>query len=408
MKKYVFLTQSISGITGNQRYVSHKCKLLKENGWDVIVFWNYNISPVQLEHVKCFDNEKYIHHELKFYPSWFSERGRTKVIDRLASVIGDANQIVIESNKLELGAWGELLAQKLHCKHINFVTTEKIKINNKDTFDYCYSKLQRNEFFSINEAAIKYLFSNFITIEHPENYYWSAVAGVEVKEYVFPSFDNLPQADFTITSFGRRKEYFPYMLEELLHFISQLPDKKFNLFFLGDISNVAEIKEKLTLGNVNIGIYPKEVEVVPIQIFTKSDAVVATAGCAWLSAVNGGKTISMDVNRKIPLGYLLYTTLDSNTYSGKFENTKSLSEWLWSLLIEKEEFPLMKIQKTSHTFDYQMRFVDQYDFNYVDTSRVNEKMTRHDGIFKLLVKIGLFHVVEYFYFKRRGIKTIKR
>ena len=101
MKKYVFLTQSISGITGNQRYVNNKCKLLRENGWEVVVLWDYNISPVQLEHVKCFDNEKYIHHELKFYPYWFSRRGRNKVIDKLAAIIGDADQIVIESNKLE-------------------------------------------------------------------------------------------------------------------------------------------------------------------------------------------------------------------------------------------------------------------------------------------------------------------
>ena len=68
MKKYVFLTQSISGITGNQRYVNNKCRWLRQNGWEVLVFWNYNVSPVELEDVKCFDEKKYIHHELKFYP----------------------------------------------------------------------------------------------------------------------------------------------------------------------------------------------------------------------------------------------------------------------------------------------------------------------------------------------------
>lgn len=408
MKKYVFLTQSISGITGNQRYVNNKCKLLRELGWDVIVLWDYNISPVQLEYVKCFDNEKYIHHELKFYPSWYSPQRRKKIVDRLASVVGDADQIVIESNKLELGAWGELLAKKLHCKHINFVTTEKIQIQNKETFAYCFAKLQRHEFFTINEAAVKYLFSKFIEIEHPEDYYWSATAGVEVEEYPFPDFDNFPQADYTITSFGRTKGFFPYMLKEIKQFVSKYPDKQFNLFFLGGISNESEIREGVTANNTHVVISPHEVEVVPRQVFTKSDVVIAAAGCAWLSATNGCKTISMDVNRKKPLGLLLFTTLDSNTYSGKYENEKSLIEWLQAILIEKVVFNKMETKKSTRIFDFQMKFVDECDHVYIDSTKVNEPMTRHDRLYAFLIKIGLFHVVEYFYFKKRGVKIIWR
>lgn len=408
MKKYVFLTQSISGITGNQRYVNNKCKLLRENGWEVIVLWDYNISPVQLEHVKCFDSEKYIHHELKFYPIWFSERGRNKVLDRLVTIVGDADQIVIESNKLELGAWGELLAKKLHCKHINFVTTEKKRIRNKETFDYCYAKLMKNEFFTINEAAVKYLFSNYIEIDNPDNYYWSAMPGVEVEKYAFPVFDNLPKADFTITSFGRRKGYFPYMLEELKLFITHHSDKSFNLFFLGGINDEAEIKAVSSLKNAHVVIYPKEVKVVPQQLFIESDVVVASAGCAWLSAMNGGKTISMDVNRNKPLGLLLYTTLDTNTYSGAYENKKSLSEWLQTILIDKVDIKPIEDKIVLHDYKYQMQFVDNCDYNYIDTTHVKERMTKNDGLYGLLIKMGLFCVVEYFYFKKRGVKIIWR
>ena len=408
MKKYVFLTQSISGLTGNQRYVNNKCKLLREKGWEVIVLWDYNISPVELENVKCFDNKKYIHHELRFYPAWFSPRGREKVVDRLVSVIGNADQIVIESNKLELGAWGELLAKRLHCKHINYVTTEKKQIQNKATFDFCYSKLKKKEFFTITESAAKYLFSKFIKLEHPEDYYWCATPGVEVVEYNFPVFDNMPQADFTITLFGRRKGYFPYVLKELKQFIEQHPKNSFNIFFLGGVGEEIDIREVMEIKNVYLEIYPQEVIVVPRQIFTKSDVVVASAGCAWLSAKNGGKTISMDVNRNVPLGLLLYTTLESNTYSGKYQNDKSLSEWLQALLIEKVVYKLLETQRTPHAFDYQIQFIDQCDYTYIDSTKVNERMTQHDGLYAFLMKIGLFCIVEYFYFKRRGINIIKR
>ena len=408
MKKYVFLTEHLSGLTGSERYVNNKCKFLRENGWEVIVLWNYDIAHVQLEHIKCFDKKEFIHHELKFFPSWFSERGRKKVVDRLASVIGDADQIVIESSKLEIGAWGELLAEKIRCKHIIFVVTEKIKIENKNTFDFCYAKLKRKEFFTINDAAVKYLFSCFAEIEHSEDYYWNAMQGVDVKEYSFPSFDNLPQADFTITSFGRRKAYFPYMLDEIKNFILRYPEHSFNVFFLGDISNENEIKNRLSLENVNLTIQSKAVEVIPLQIFYKSNIIIATAGCAWLSGINGGKTISMDVNNNKPLGLLFYTTLDRNTYSGHYYNDKSLSEWLQIVLIDKVKFAPLKDHGIIHGFDYQMQYVNQCDYTYIDSTKVDEPMTKHDHLYAFLVRVGLFHVVEYFYYKRRGVKVIWR
>ena len=408
MKKYVFLTEHLSGLTGSVRYVNNKCKLLREKGWDVVVFWNYNIAPVELEHIMCFDNEKYIQHELKFYPSWYSERGRNRVVERLVAVIGDADQIVIESSKLELAAWGEFLAKSLNCKHIIFVLTEQIKIRNKETFDFCFAKMRKKEFFTINESAVRYLFSNFVNIVNPEDYYWSASQSVKVEHYAFPSFDGLSKADYTITSFGRRKDYFPYMLKEIKYFILQHPEKKINLFFLGEISDEKDIKESLSLNNVNLVVYPKSVEIVPKQIFSQSDVVVATAGCAWLSYKNGGKTIAMNVNDSKPLGLLGYTTLDCNTNSGKYNNDRSLSEWLQTILVDKTEFDLMEFRKTPHTFDYQMRYVNQCDCMYIDSSKVDEPMTRHDRLFALLIRLGLFHVVEYFYYKRRGVKVIWR
>lgn len=408
MKKYVFLTEHLSGLTGSERYVNNKCKLLKEHGWEVLVLWNYNIGPVQLEYLKPFDNLKYIHHELKFWPSWFSERERNKVVNRLVSTIGCADQIVVESSKLEIGAWGELVAKRICCKHLIFVVTEDIRIHNRETFEFCYAKMKRDEFFTINEPAVKFLFSKFTSVEHPERYYWDAVQGVEVSEYPFPAFDLLPKANYTITSFGREKGYFPYMLDELKFFISQHPGESFNLFFLGGVCNENKIRDSLSLDNVNLAIYPQEVMVVPRQIFEKSDVVIATAGCALLSASNGCKTISMDVNKNVPLGLLYYTTLDSNTDSGQFENSKSLRQWLDSLLVNKVVIEKITNTYVLHDYKYQMKFISHVDCNYIDSSKLMEPMTRHDSFFSYIVKVGLFRVVEYLYYSRRGVKIIKR
>ena len=403
MKKYVFLTQSISGITGNQRYVNNKCKLLRESGWEVIVLWNYNISPVQLEHVKCFDSKEFIHHELKFYPSWFSEKERNRILSRLASVIGFADQIVIESNKLELGAWGELLANKLHCKHINFITTEGIRIRNQSTFDYCYSKLQKYEFFNINPAAVTYFFSNFGPVESPENHYWSATPGVEVVEYSFPAFDELPPADYTITHFGRYKGYFPNLISELKAFTTCHQDKHFNIFFLGNSIPQEDIMTSLNQSNVHIAFHP-EVLVIPKQVFDRSDVIIATAGCASLASWYMPNVIAMDVVNMRPLGLLRRTTNDSNTASNNAG--WSISQWLESLLIKRQTYPLLETQRSPHRFAYQMEFVDKCDYNYIDSTKVEEQMTRHDRLYAFLVRFGLYRVVEFFYFTKHGAKLL--
>ena len=404
MKKYVFLTFSITGLSGNPRYVNNKCRWLKQQGWEVLVFWHNDGKKVQLEHVMPYTGKDYIIHELGYYPSWFSKCKRDAIVNMIATRIGAAYQIVIESNTLPLGAWGELLAEKLKAKHINFVTTEKVQIQNKSTFDYCYAKLKRNEFFTISEAAVNQFFSKFILLPNPKDYYWDAMMGVDVEGIPFPAFDNMPQADYVITHFGRTKGYFPYMVGNIKQFVTKYPDKKFNLFFLGQINDPTSIEKEMELPNVNIVFHP-EVSIVPIQIFSKSDVVIGTAGCAWLSSNNGGKTISMDVNNNQPLGLLQYTTLDSNTCSRKYENNKSLSEWLQTLLIDKVVFERMDLPNELHDFDYQMQFVTKPDGNYFDTSKMYEKKTNNDKLWATLCKTGLFGLVDYlFYAKRKKLK----
>lgn len=405
MKKYILLVKGIEDITGAPRYVNNKCRYLKKHGWEVLVFWSYNVSHAKLEHLIPFDNRDYIFHELQYYPCWFTKRQQVTIIEKIANRVGPADQYVVESNKIQLGAWGELLAQKLHAKHINFVTTEGVKLRNKDSFDFCYSKLQRKEFFNINIASVKRLFSGFIELEHPEDNYWSAMQNVECEEYPFPSFDNMSKSDYTIVSFGRSKGYFPYMLDELDCFVTNHPDKKFNIFFLGDLKETESINSKLSKNNVDLVLYPAAVTVVPRQIFTKSDVVVATAGCAYLAYENGGKVISMDISNHTPLGLLGYTTWDCNARSVRNKSELSLSEWLEALLIEKKQYAAIPNPEPIHDFDYQMQFITPPDGVYLDPSRVRERITRHDNLCVFLTKMGLFQVVDYWYFRKRGGAT---
>lgn len=408
MKKYVFLGRSIIGYTGAPRYINNKCRFLKEQGYEVCVFWCYGIGNVDLENLRPFDNEKYFFRELNYYPCWFSKRQQRNVCDKIIKEIGNSDEIIIESNNLKVGAWGEIIAKKLKAKHINFVISEHIRIKSIEMFNYCYFKLKRNEFFTINEPAVKFMFSNFKEIENAENYYWSASQGVNVKEYFFPAFDNLDNADYTICHFGRSKGYFPYMLSELKKFVSMYPEKTFNIFFIGDNFDRARICEMLSCNNLRVGFHPA-VKIIPLQIFKKSDVIIATAGCAHLASYYGAKVISMDVNKNVPLGLMQYTTLDSNTDSGKYKNKKSLCEWLTTLLIEKEEFTRIDIEQMAHSFDYQMQFLTDPDGSYFDISTVKDPITRRDTLLIALTKIGLFCLVDsLFKSKEKKLYAIER
>ena len=400
MRKYVILCKGIEDLTGAPRYINNKYRYLTEHGWEVTVFWSFDIKPVPFDNLKKFDDKRFVIHELMFFPKWFTKNQQEKVLSKMSSQVGMADQIVVESNKLQLGAWGEMLAKRLNAKHINFVTTERLVIHNDNTFDFCYNKLQRHEFFTINPSAVNYLFSKFTTFDNPEHFFWSAMQGVEVEERSFPLYDNMRKADFTITSFGRAKGYFPYMLEELGSFVSNHKENTFNIFFLGDIIDTGSIRQQLDYENVNLVIYPSAVEIVPLQIFTRSDIIVATAGCAGLAFKNGGKVISMDVNRQVPLGFLGYTTLDRNTDSGKFINNSSLSEWLQRILIDKEKFEPLEETHPVHDFDYQMQYICKSDGIYFDTSEVCERITSHDKMAMFLTKTGLFPLVVYVFFNK--------
>ena len=89
----------------------------------------------------------------------------------------------------------------------------------------------------------------------------------------------------------------------------------------------------------------------------------------------------MDVNTNEPLGLYKHTTLDTNTFSGKYKNDRSIFQWLESILIKRDKYPLLDDQRVVHSFDYQIKAVDQCDYQYIDSTKVEEPMTRHDRLY---------------------------
>lgn len=391
MKKYVFFTSGIGGLSGNPRYLDAKCEFLISNGWEVCIYSFYSKEPVVLPQLVPF--EKYIIPELEYYPLWYTRRKRNHIINRIINDLNSGNDIVLESNTMTMSMWGEIIASKIKAKHVIYLTDENVFLDNEKAFSFIDFKIKQKEFYTISPARANLFLSKYAKLDNPYSLFWSASSDVKVSNYPFPPFDTLPKADYTICHFGRYKDYFPLMLNGIREFCECYQDKSFNIFFLGNCSGKENyIKTLLSCKNMNLTLC-EPVLIVPECIFSKSDVIFSTAGCAWLAHENGGKVVSIDINDSLPLGLFGYTTFDSNVYSGRYKKSnKSYKDWLEELLLGYYNYsPLEAPEFEDYSFKYQLSCIERIEnLQYFDTSKVYLRVTNYDNIAKLLMKLRLY------------------
>ncbi len=369
--KYVFLTFAINGLTGGPSYINNKLKWLKDQGWEVIVFDHYGglkvKSKIVLENLKVYQNNRIF--ELFFPPKYYSKKHRDNILNRLIKAIGESDDYVIETNSSRMALWGEMLAQKLHAKHLILQIGEHLEIRSRNEFDYLNFKLCRNELFTINSRVLIKMFSKYKTIDDEEakKHLFSAKMGVKPEDIPFPEIHELPDADFKILSFGRYKPYFENMIEGVAQFAKCHTNKKINFLIMGCTQLPTHLLNILqNYSNIFCKFIPA-MRPVPKAIFSYSDVCIATAGCANISYLQGLKTISMNVDTCSPLGVMGYTTIDSVFSSSQNRCTKTVSEFLNEILIEKlyDGEPLLIKHPSNKGFQYQMTFINN-DREYWD------------------------------------------
>lgn len=399
MKKYIFLTHSLGGLTGNPRYVSNKLDWLNKQGWEVIAFDSTGDSnaPIELENLKRFTKNRI--KELFYYPSWFTTKNKNRVLKKISVSIGLADKIVIESNDMNLAIWGEQLAELLKAKHVIFLTGEHCHVS-EDDFDFFYKKYKRNELFSINVAAFKNLFSGYYDVKDGENHYWSALLGAKVEDVFDNEIENITRKDINIGHFGREKEYFPEMINEIAGFTNKHKNKSINILFLGIKTLSAKYQSVLKQPNVTIYTIGSK-NPIPESFFKKVDVVIATSGCASLAYRCGYKVISMDVVNKRPLGVVGFTTKDTTYCSKQINDAPSLTDLIEQVIFDNRfigDFPI-QLQYDEHGFDYQIKSVLNQDDSYVDTSAIVGKVSKYDYILRPLVRVGLVNTVSFLRYK---------
>ena len=406
MKTYLFLTNSLGGYTGGPSYVRNKKIWLEHNGWNVVAFDSTGGTNKSIDYVELLPYEKNRIKELYFHPSFFCTRIRKKVLHRVISELPQKREmVVIESNTMILAEWGELLSKALNAKHLIYLIGENEVINDDDTYEFLFYKYKHDELFSISPKAAQILFSKYFKLPDADKRYWNAMSYIAPMETPFKGLEEIPPADLTICHFGRLKNYVPYVIQELNIFAQKYKDKNINIVFFGTASVGTTLSSVLS-ANDNLHVYYFDSTFpIPKMLFRKVDVVIATAGCARISYLEGTKTISMNVVTNRPLGVLGYTTSQisfSKNISTRGE--KRLCVILEDVLISNKYAgtPIMEIEKQDRGYDYQMSFVkDSYSF-YEKILSLPQLVTIKDYMSFIFLRCGLVNILSrYRYYKVR-------
>lgn len=391
--KYVILTFAMNGLSGGPSYVNNKVKLLKENGNDAVVFDHYgslNLNgEIELDYLFPYRNNRML--ELFFPPSYFTREQRAKVLDKLCKTIGEADDYVVESSSSRLALWGELLAERLHAKHLLLYIGEHLDIRTEEEYRYLDFKLNRRELFTIKPKTMQNLFKGYkkISEEEADNLFFTASMGVKPVDVPMPEIENLSEANYRILSFGRYKPYFENLIDGVLDFCSRHKSERVNFLIMGEVVLSDKTRSKLeSESNLFVKfIDPKRP--LPKAVFDYSDVVIATAGCANISYFYGAKTISMDVETCMPLGVMGYTTTDSvyssNPNQPKYEVCDLLEDILVNHCYDGEKLMKMKKKSFSKGFDYQMGLVNADRLYWPDV----ESIVFDNGFRRIAEKIVL-------------------
>ena len=339
MNKYVFIAMSIAGIGGGQQYMSNKTRYLSDNGYEVRVF-SGKMGKIVVENLKPYQG--YIIPELFYSPGVFTEKRREKTLCKMIESLphaDDEDNIVVECNSIENAKWGELLAERLHCKSVIFNLQEKHNYS-KSERDFLQYKLNRRELLGINKYSIGIMLKS-PSFECQQHMVFKPMCSNSVQD----CDDNVsklfsPDIDIRIASIGRTdKAYVVPFFKSFVEYVSLHNDKRFELVFIGAatkklINRIISIAQKVS--NLHLcftgALYP-----IPRQIFSAVDIFISASGSATTSFNEKRPTIRIHPSTAQVCGIMGYNYFNGvNTQFDVIEGY-SLENAIDDILVKKVE-----------------------------------------------------------------------
>lgn len=338
MKKYVFLTSNIHNIGGLELYVAGKAKYLESCGYSVYIFFpDRNIGKSQIPYFDKYISGGMI--KLALPPFKFKKKSRDAVLQKMADMVGESDEIIVESNNDKSSQWGELLAKKIGAKHICFICNEifnaagKYYNGNMDFYNYKYN---RDELYCISNGALKKLFDGYRDISEDDKHVFFAAPDEPVQDCEDERVGKIDNSDWHIAYIGRAtKNYVKKIVDDVYSFANKHSDKKIQFVLVGNQGNRKQVlKEKFScLNNVKL-LFMGDMIPIPRQLYAKLDVVIAGSGSAIYSACEDVPTILADAGNCLANGVFGYDTKDF-LYHSDDKKQMSYDEALENVLIKK-------------------------------------------------------------------------
>lgn len=306
MKKYIFVTMNIGGINGAEQYIYNKMNYLKKLGQQVFIF---SARPEKILIDGFREYENLVNPALRFYPYYLNRREYNKTINWILSVIGlqEGDSCTVESSNVTSALWGELIAQKLGCKHLAVIMQEHYNYN-QAMRSFLRSKLEQHDLSGILKSSVGEMLGD-PSIPVREDMWVSAYCNNVVQDCA-DNFSHLldKTADYTIGSIGRlEKVYVPALMDRLAEYFAAHPDKRYNLLLIGgasDNSRIHQIHRKFSsFDNVKLvitgSLYP-----IPRKLIQNVDLFMSASGSGNVTYYEMVPTIRLNYTTAEPVGII--------------------------------------------------------------------------------------------------------
>ncbi len=311
MKKYLFLSTTIGALGGGQLYVANKVKYLEKLGYKVFVFTYYKELIVIPSLTKY---QKLIIPELEFIPQIYFKKKVSHIVNKILEKIDFyfTDDVIIESNRLDMSLWGELVARNTNGKHFIFSISER-NIVKPYLLTYLEFKYSRSEIATINPDYFKELYNLSHKISYGSIPKFIAYMGEQTLEYHLPALDNIRLFDKNVCLIGRdSKAYMEYACLQLSKFAMNHPETKFSITIISSL-NAKKRFGKFFINHKNIELnFLGELYPIPLSVFKMFDLYIAGAGSAFLAYSKNALTLSINVQKDEPIGLMGYEKIPSH------------------------------------------------------------------------------------------------
>lgn len=376
-KLYIFFVRSIVNIGGAEIYTRNKFIDLKKREYDVLVF-STKRGCCYIEELKQFNG--LIFQELANDPFLYTEKQRNKITDFILKKIGDVSlyeEVMIESQTVQLSVWGEIFAKKINASNFCFFPDDRFAQLFPSTADFLKYKLKRKELVGITPQSLCLLFRGNYDIQEHEKYnlrFYCSNSIEECNDFKL-NIPNIENYDIIIGSITRlEKVCTPFIMDNMLEFAKENKDKKILFIFIGGSSKKKlekfykkKMSKQKNLDFILTGtMYP-----IPLQLVKQVDLFIGVSGAVGATTREGIPTMSIELETGKPLGIFKYNT-NSNQYKDcSVEYISSNIKTMLNEIFIENKYCLDEIRKSLVIDKYVLDFSTHHVFMHDSKNKSN-------------------------------------